>query len=222
MLELRCAKVLVCFYSRSGDTAGLAEAVAEGARARPGDEVRLRRVPDLEPEEVIRQNERWWRTRQEQLQRYRAPDLADLRWADGLVLGSPGYFGGMAAALKHWLEHTVEPWRRNEIAEKAGAAFCTTATVHGGNETTILSMLTALMHLGFVVVPAGYQYPVLGTNQSPYGASAVTGRDAEIPPTPDDLAAARWLGSRVSHVARCLLVGWGEEEYRRRLPMNPS
>jgi NAD(P)H dehydrogenase (quinone) len=212
----RSANVLICFYSRYGSTALLADAVAEGVRTNPTDHVLVRRVPDLEPEEFIRQDARWWRTREALRQRYQDPMDADLYWADALILGSPSYFGNMAAALKLWLEHAAAPQRREEIEEKTGAAFCTSSTEHGGNELTIVNMVVALMHLGFVIAPAGYLYPVLATNQSPYGASAVTGPADDVPPTESDLAGARALGFRVSHVARCLIAGRGEEDFRRR------
>jgi NAD(P)H dehydrogenase (quinone) len=212
----RSANVLICFYSRYGSTALLADAVALGARTSPQDHVVIRRVPDLEPDDVIRQDQRWWDSREALRQRYQEPQPTDLAWSDGLVLGSPSYFGNMAGALKVWLERAAPPGQRDEIEEKAGAAFCTSSTLHGGNEVTILSMVVALMHLGFVIAPAGYLYPVLATNQLPYGASAVTGPQDETPPTEADLAAAKALGFRVSHVARCLIAGRGEEDYRRR------
>ena len=216
MSAMPSARVLICFYTRFGSTAKLAEAVAEGARMVPGDQVTVRRVPDLEPEAVIRQNDRWWRTVESLSKVYRPPEPSDLANADAIILGSPGYFGTMAAALKYWLEDAVGAWHRSEIEEKAGAAFCTTATEHGGNELAILSMHTVLMNLGFVITPAGYLQPLLASNQSPYGAVAVTGPEDDIPPTANDLAAARSLGYRVSHVARCLITGRAQEEYRRR------
>lgn len=215
----RSVNVLICFYSRYGNTATLAEAVAEGARISPQDQVWLRRVPDLEPDEVIRQDERWWRTRESLRARYPEPMPGELERADALILGSPGYFGNMSAALKHWIETSLSNlWRGAEIEEKAGAAFCTTSTIHGGNELTIFTMLTVLMHIGCVVSPAGYLYPTLRRNEMPYGASAVTGPNADIPPTEEDLAAARALGFRVGHVARALLAGRGQEAFRRRFP----
>ncbi len=218
MQEWRAVKVLICFYSRYGSTARLAEAVGEGARTSPGDTVWIRRVPDLEPEATIRQDERWWRVRQDLIRRYPEPRPIEVSQADALVLGSPGYFGNMAGALKHWLETQFsQVWRGEDIGEKAGAAFCTTSTLHGGNETTIATMLTALMHLSCVVVPAGYLYPTLRRNEMPYGASAVTGPTDERPLTEADLIGARALGFRVAHVARWLLVGRSREEFRRHL-----
>ncbi|MBX6770322.1 MAG: NAD(P)H-dependent oxidoreductase [Chloroflexi bacterium] len=219
MEQWRAVTVLICFYSRYGSTARLAEAVAEGARVSPGDEVWLRRAPELEPVEIIRQDDRRWRTFQDLAGRFPEPRPEELERADALVLGSPGYFGMIASPLKHWLETVLGRfWQGQEIGEKAGAAFCTTSTVHGGNEVTILSMLVSLMHLGCVIVPSGYLSPPLRRNQMPYGASAVTGVADEILPTEDDLAAARALGYRVAHVARWLLAGRGQEEFRRRYP----
>lgn len=216
MQQWRAVNVLICFYSRYGNTADLAAAVGEGAQISPQDQVWIRRVPDLEPEDAIKQDPRWWQARETMRAKYTEPTAVDVQRADALVLGSPGYFGNMAAALKHWLEQAMSNlWRGEEIGEKAGAAFCTTGTAHGGNEATIYTMLTALMHMGCVITPAGYLYPTLRRNQMPYGASAVTGPDADIPPTSEDLAAARALGFRVSHVARSLLAGRSQEDFRR-------
>ena len=217
MQAWRSVNVLIVYYSRYGNTAKLAEAVAEGVRFSPQDQAWVRRVADLEPDDVIRQDERWWRTREQLLHRTPPPQAAELQRADALVLGSPGYFGNMAAALKHWLEGEMSGlWRGAAIEEKAAAAFCTTSTVHGGNEITIYTMLTALMHMGCVISPAGYLYPTLRRNEMPYGASAVTGPNADRPPTEEDLGAARALGFRVAHVARALLAGRGQEDFRRR------
>lgn len=217
MQDWRAVKILICFYSRYGSTAKLAEAVAEGARTSPGDTVWLRRVPDLEPEWVIRQDERRWRVYEDHVQRYPEPTPAEVRQADALVLGSPSYFGNMAGPLKQWLDTQFsQVWRGEDIGEKAGAAFCTTSTEHGGNEITINTMLTALMHLSCVIVPAGYLYPTLRRNEMPYGASAVTGPNDDRPLTEDDLVGARALGFRVAHAARWLLVGRAGEEFRRR------
>src|SRR6185437_10822403 len=131
-------------------------AVAQGAHTFPQDQVVIRRVPDLEPDDLIRKDARWWSTREALASLYKPPDPGDLRWADAVILGSPGYFGSMAAALQSLLQQTAHPWRLDEVEEKAGAAFCTTSTIHGGNEAVVLNMLTALMHLGFVITPAGY------------------------------------------------------------------
>jgi NAD(P)H dehydrogenase (quinone) len=215
-VERRAAKVLICFYGRYGATAQLAEAIAAGARMVPPDEVRIRRIPDLVPEDVIRQDEDRWRAYQKLAENYLTVSAEDVTWANALVVGSPGYIGGMAAAVKYWLEQALAPWNNPPIEEKAGAAFSTTATAHGGSEVTIFNILTALMHLGLVIVPSGYVLPTLASNQCPYGAIVVTGRDHELQPTEGELAAARSLGFRVSHVARCLIGGKEMEAYRRR------
>lgn len=215
----RRVSVLICFYSRYGNTAKLAEAIADGVRITPMDAAWVRRVPDLAPENVIRQDARWWKTRESLRAQYPVPQAVELARADALVLGSPGYFGGPAAALKHWLETGLGGiWRGEELEEKVGAAFCCTGTDHGGNELTVTSLLTTLMNLGCVICPTGYLFPTLHRNQMPYGASAVTGPNDEIPPTPEDIAAARALGFRVAHVARMLAAGHGREEFRRHFP----
>lgn len=214
--ERRFAKVLICFYGRYGATAQLAEAIAAGARMVPPDEVRIRRIPEIDSGDVIRQDESRWRAYQKLVENYPAVAPEDVTWANALIVGSPGYLGGMASSVKYWLEQALAPWSNPQIEEKAGAAFSTTATAHGGSEATIFNILTALMHLGLVIVPSGYVLPTLGSNQCPYGATVVTGRDHELQPTEGELAAARSLGFRVSHVARCLIGGKDMEAYRRR------
>ncbi|MGC8668514.1 MAG: NAD(P)H:quinone oxidoreductase [Chthonomonadales bacterium] len=199
-------RVLVVFYSRTGNVAKLAEAVAEGA-ASAGAEVRLTRVDDLAPAEVIESMEAWKASREAQRKRYPEARLEDLEWADAILFGSPTRYGNMAAELKLFLDKTGPLWAAGKLANKVGSVFTATATLHGGHEATLLTMLIPLMHLGMILVPPGYTDPVYFQAGSPYGAGAVVGGNADQPPTAQDLAAARHQGRRVAEITARLLAG---------------
>jgi NAD(P)H dehydrogenase (quinone) len=197
-------KVLVVFYSRTGNIARLADAEAEGARS-IGAEVKLARVDDLAPESVINANTAWRTSRNEQKQKYPEAEISDLEWADAVIFGSPTRYGNMAAEMKLYIDKTAGLWVAGKLQNKPASAFTSTATMHGGNETTLLSFYMPMTHLGMIIVPPGYSDPVMFQAGTPYGASAVVGGDASIPPTDMDLQAARHQGRRVATVAEALL-----------------
>jgi NAD(P)H dehydrogenase (quinone) len=191
-------KVLVLFYSRTGNTAALADAIAEGAAAVRFTEVEVRRIADLASEEVIQANEEWRSSRETLARKYRTLESADsLADYDALILGSPTRYGVMSAELKNVLDQTGPLWQRGALVDKVGSAFSTVSTPHGGHEMTIQSILVPMMHLGLILVPPGYSDPVMFTAGSPYGATAST---ASAAPTEADLAVARHQGKRVATV----------------------
>ena len=191
-------KVLVLFYSRSGSTAQLADAVAEGARGVRFTEVDVRRLEDLAPQSAIDSVPGWKESRDQLAQKYRALEsferLADY---DALVLGAPTRYGVMAAELKLLLDQTGPLWNRGALVDKVGSAFTSVATPHGGHETTLWSIMTPMANLGLIIVPPGYTDAVMFAGGSPYGATAITG-GGEVPEA--DLAAARHQGKRVATV----------------------
>ena len=195
-------KVLIAFYSRTGSTEVLAKAIAEGARTE-GAEVRLRRARDIVAEEIIQQVPGWAANRDRMYAEYEAPGEADAEWADAIILGTPTRFGNVSAELKAYIDSLGGLWFQGKLNGKAGSAFTSTSTPHGGNETTITSLYTPMAHLGFILVPLGYADPAMFKAGTPYGASSVSGPD-DKPPTPDDLEVARFQGKRVAHVARAL------------------
>ena len=197
-------KVLVVFYSRTGNIAALADAEAEGAVS-AGAEVRLARVDDLAPESVINANEAWRTSRQEQKLKYQEAQISDLEWADAVIFGSPTRYGNMAAEMKLYIDKTAGLWMAGKLLNKPASAFTSTASMHGGNETTLLSFYMPMSHLGMIIVPPGYSDPIMFQAGTPYGASAVVGGDASIRPNPLDLQAARHQGHRVATVAAALL-----------------
>jgi NAD(P)H dehydrogenase (quinone) len=194
-------KILVLFYSRTGHTAVIADAVAEGAKGVRFSEVDVRRVDDLAPQNVIDSIPDWKSSRERLSARYQTlGDVSELASYDALILGAPTRYGIMAAELKNVLDQTGPLWQRGALVNKVGSAFTSVATNHGGHETTLWSIMTPMANLGLIIVPPGYSDAVMFAGGSPYGATATTGGGA---PTDADLAAARHQGKRVAEV-----TGW--------------
>jgi NAD(P)H dehydrogenase (quinone) len=194
--------VLIVFYSRNGSTEKLALAVAEGARAK-GAEVRIRRVRDFVPEEIIQKVPGWAENRDRMYALYEAPTEADMEWADAIVFGTPTRFGNVSAELKAFVDSLGGLWFQGKLNGKVGSAFNSTQTTHGGNESTNLSMYNFMAHLGLIIVPTGYADPVMFQGGTPYGATHISGPQGN-PPGENALAAARFQGRRVTQVARAL------------------
>lgn len=196
------ANVLIAFYSRNGSTEALARSIAEGATSQ-GADVRLRRVRELVTEEVMAKAPGWIENARLMNAQYEPPSSADAEWADALVFGTPTRFGNVSSELKAYIDSLGGLWFQGKLVGKAGSAFTSTSTPHGGNESTILTMYNFMAHLGLIIVPLGYADPVLFRAGTPYGASSVSGQTA-IPPTSDDLEVAHFQGRRVAHVAQAL------------------
>jgi len=194
-------KILILFYSRTGNTAALADAIAEGARSVRFAEVDLRRIADLAPETAVAAVPGWKEGRDALAARYRTMGpVEELEGYDAIILGSPTRYGIMSAELKNVLDQTGPLWNRGALVNKVGAAFTSVATAHGGHETTLWSIMTPMANLGMIIVPPGYSDAVMFAGGSPYGATATTGGGA---PAEADLAAARHQGRRVAEV-----TGW--------------
>jgi NAD(P)H dehydrogenase (quinone) len=195
------SKILVVFYSRTGNTARLADAIADGARSVRFAEVAVRRLDDLAPADVIESQPKWKESRERLASAYRTLGaVAELADYDALVLGTPTRYGIMSAELKNMLDQTGSLWAKGAFTDKVGGAFATVQTAHGGHETTVWSIMTVMANLGMILVPPGYTDPVMYAAGAPYGATATTGAGG---PTDADLAAARYQGSRIATVA-----GW--------------
>lgn len=193
------AKVLVLYYSSYGHIETMAQAVAEGARE-AGAEVAIRRVPELVSPEVAAKSH--FKTDQA------APvaTVDELAEYDAIVFGTPTRFGNMAAQMKNFLDQTGGLWAQGKLVGKVGSVFTSTATQHGGQESTILSTHTVLLHHGMVVV--GLPYAFQGqtilteiTGGSPYGASTIAGSDGSRQPSENELAGARFQGKHVATIA---------------------
>jgi NAD(P)H dehydrogenase (quinone) len=194
-------EILVLYYSRSGATAELARCVARGVAEEPGMAARVRTVPALGAASAGGAGAA-------------VPDdgppyatASDLRDCAGIALGSPARFGAMAAPLKHFLEATTAEWLSGALVGKPAAAFTSSSTLHGGQESTLLGMLLPLLHHGMVLVGIPYTEPALGattTGGTPYGASRVTGSDGDRELSRDERELARALGRRLAGIARRL------------------
>ncbi|MDA3914614.1 NAD(P)H:quinone oxidoreductase [Oleiagrimonas sp.] len=192
--------ILVLYYSRNGSTAKLARLVARGIEEVPGMQARLRQVPPVAPVT---------RTAQPPEPEDGAPYATheDLDECIGLALGSPTRFGNMAAPMKHFLDGTGAEWASGSLAGKPAATFTCTSTMHGGQETTLLSMMLPLLHHGMLIVGIPYTESALSSTRSggsPYGASHVAGSEGDLPVTGHERELARALGQRLADVARRL------------------
>lgn len=193
------AKVLVLYYSSYGHIETMAQAVAEGARS-AGAEVTVKRVPELVPEDVARASH----FKLDQA----APvaTVAELADYDAIIIGTPTRFGNMAAQMKNFLDQTGGLWAQGRLIGKVGAVFTSTATQHGGQESTILATHTVLLHHGMVLVGLPYSFQgQMGVDQiaggSPYGASTIAAGDGSRQPGDRDLEGARFQGAHVARIA---------------------
>ena len=191
------SEILVVYYSRHGSTADLARHICRGIETVPGARAKLRSVPPVSAE-----NERPVVAVPPEGAPYAS--LADLRAADGLIVGSPTRFGNMAAALKYFIDSTSSLWLDGSLSGKPAAVFTSTQTMHGGQESTLLSMMLPLLHHGMVLVGLPYSEAALTQTRSggsPYGASHVQGVAEGQGPSAHEIELARALGRRVAQMA---------------------
>ncbi|MDM0066725.1 NAD(P)H:quinone oxidoreductase [Variovorax sp. J31P207] len=197
-------KVLIAFYSRHSSTELLAKSVAQGAMAE-GAEVRLRRAREFVAPEAMRQVPEWAERASEMNAKYEAPTEADAEWADAIIFGTPTRFGAIAAELKAYIDSLGGLWFQGKLNGKAGSVFGSTSSMHGGNESTLLSIYGPMAHLGLIIVPLGYADVAMFAAGTPYGATHVSNRDSMMPGA-EALAVAAFQGRRVTSVARSLRV----------------
>ncbi len=201
-------KILVAYYSLYGHVLQLAQAVTAGVKSVAGAEAVLRRVqefPEVEQEMGKHPHalEVW--KRQQEIQ---VCTLEDLKEADGFLFGSPTRYGNMIAQMKRLFDSTVELWLAGAFEGKPAGLFTSTASTHGGQETTCFTMMAPLLHLGLIIVGVPYSTPGLlhyeGRGGTPYGASTLAGGRNELQPAPEDLAIAQAQGRRVAEIAKKL------------------
>lgn len=194
------AKILVLYYSSYGHIEQMAQAVARGARAVNGAQVDIKRVPELVAQDVAKKSG------------YKLDQTAPLATVDELpaydaiVFGTPTRYGNMAAQMRNFLDQTGGLWAKGALEGRVGSVFASTATQHGGQESTILSFHTTLLHLGFVIV--GLPYSAAGqmsmteiTGGSPYGATTIAGSDGKRQPSANELELAAHQGRLVAQIA---------------------
>ncbi|MBV9386678.1 MAG: NAD(P)H:quinone oxidoreductase [Chroococcidiopsidaceae cyanobacterium CP_BM_ER_R8_30] len=197
-------KILVVYYSMSGHTLQLARAVTEGAREIAGAEVILRRVQEFEDVDREIDKDEHARAIREQQKDIPVCTVDDLREADGVIFGSPTRYGNMTAQMKHLIDSTASLWLKGEMEGKPAGVFTSTASTHGGQETTLLTMMVPLLHLGMLVVGVPYSLPEMihteARGGTPYGATTIVGAQGELQPKSEDLNIARGLGRRVAEI----------------------
>jgi NAD(P)H dehydrogenase (quinone) len=197
------SKILVLYYSAYGHIETMANAVAEGARSVEGVEVDIKRVPELVPDEVAK------------AAHYKLDQPApiatvdDLPNYDAIIIGVGTRYGRMASQMANFLDQTGGLWFRGALNGKVGSTFTSTASQHGGQETTLMSTITSLMHLGMVVVGLPYSYQGMLTldevsGGTPYGATTITGGDGSRQPSANELDGARFQGKHVAEITQKL------------------
>jgi NAD(P)H dehydrogenase (quinone) len=193
------AKVLVLYYSAYGHIETMAEAIAEGARA-TGAEVDIRRVPELVSQEIA---ERSYYKLDQAAPVAKIDELANY---DAIIIGTGTRFGRMSSQMANFLDQAGGLWAKGLLVGKVGAAFTSTATQHGGQETTLFSIITNLLHFGMTVVGLDYGHHQQMTldeivGGAPYGATTIAGGDGSRKPSEIELEGARYLGKRVAETA---------------------
>jgi NAD(P)H dehydrogenase (quinone) len=203
-------KALIVYYSMYGHIHKMAEAVANGVREVPGAEAVLRRVPETLSEEALKKIGAL--EAQKALAHVPIATVDELASADAVIFGTPTRFGNMCGQMRQFLDATGELWAKGSLVGKVGSVFASSATQHGGQESTILSFHTTLLHQGMIVV--GLPYSFQGqmrideiTGGSPYGASTIAGGKGERMPSQNELAAARFQGKHVATIASKLVRG---------------
>ena len=200
-------KVLIIFYSLYGHVFKMAEAVAAGAVQVEGAEVDIRRVPETLPREVLEKMGAL--EAQKTLEHVPVCEVEELADADAIIFGTPTRFGNMCGQMRQFLDATGKLWQAGTLIGKVGSVFVSTATQHGGQESTILSFHISLLHQGMVIV--GLPYAFQGqmrideiTGGSPYGASTIAGGQGERMPSDNELEAAKFQGQHVAAIAKKL------------------
>ena len=197
-------KILIVYYSMYGHVHRLAQAVVEGVNEVPGAEALLRRVPETLSQEVL--GKMGAVEPQKSMAGVSVCSVDELAAADAIIFGTPTRFGNMCGQMRQFLDATGQLWLKGALVGKAGSVFTSSATQHGGQESTLLSFHITLLHQGMIVV--GLPYAFAGqmrndeiTGGSPYGASTIAGTQGERSPSDNELAAARFQGKHVAEIA---------------------
>jgi NAD(P)H dehydrogenase (quinone) len=202
------AKIAIIYYSSTGTTYKLAKAIEEGA-SEAGAEVKVLKVKETAPEAAINSNEKW-KQHVADTKDVAEAQLSDLEWADAIIFGTPTRYGGATSQLRAFIDTTGGLWFQGKLANKIGSSFTTTATPHGGQENTIVSLNTTFYHWGSIIVSPGYLDPIKFQSGNPYGSS-FTSNNGELDPDETALGAARFQGKRVAEITAQFLRGKSAE-----------
>jgi NAD(P)H dehydrogenase (quinone) len=197
--------ILIVYYSKYGHILRMAQAAAEGVGSVKGCEAVIRRAEEFEEEKKLIESDKFalpvWEKQKDTL----VCTLDDLRAADGILFGTPTRYGNMIAQLKRLIDSTAQLWMEGALEGKPAGLFTSTATTHGGQETTLLTSMIPLLHLGMIISGVPYSTPGMlhteGRGGTPYGASTVAGQKNELKPAKEDLEIATALGRRIAEIA---------------------
>jgi NAD(P)H dehydrogenase (quinone) len=199
-------RILVLYYSSYGHMLQMAKAISQGAKE-AGAQVDIKRVPELVPMEIIQGNPGLKRGAEIQSS-IPVAQVEELEGYDAIIFGSPTRYGNMTAQMKNFIDQTGPLWARGGLVNKIAGVFTSTATPHGGQETTLITMMIPLMHHGMIIIPQGYTSPGISTNYgggTPYGPSTTAGSDGSRKPDEAELAIARDYGRRIAAVTEKLV-----------------
>ncbi|MCX7043939.1 MAG: NAD(P)H:quinone oxidoreductase [Candidatus Sumerlaeota bacterium] len=201
-------KIQVVFYSMYGHVYKMAEAIAEGARSVAGAEVSLYQVAELIPDEALEKSGA--KAARAAFAHVPLADPNRLAEADAILFGTPTCFGNMCAQMRNFMDRTTQLWLKGALIGKVGSVFVSTASQHGGQETTITSFHSTLLHHGMIIVGIPYSEPRLVnmkeiTGGTPYGASTLADVDGSRRPSENELAIARFQGKHVAEIAKKLI-----------------
>ena len=196
-------RILVLYHSTYGHIEAMAEAVADGARSIEGAVVDVKRVPELVPDELAKAS--GYKLDQ------RAPiaTVADLETYDAVIVGAGTRYGTASSQMRNFWDQSGGVWMKGALVGKVGSAFTSTATQHGGQETTLIGLIQTLLHHGMLIAGLPYAWPGQSridevTGGSPYGATTITGGDGSRQPSANELEGARWQGRYVAETAKKL------------------
>ncbi|RDE13102.1 MAG: NAD(P)H:quinone oxidoreductase [Candidatus Thorarchaeota archaeon] len=198
-------RMLIVYYSTFGHMYELAKEIAAGAKE-VGADVKIKRVPELVPTSIVESRPRL-KAGVELQKDVPVAEVAELADYDAIVFGSPTRYGNMAAQMKNFIDQTGPLWAKGKLVNKVGGVFSGSSSMHGGQETTLITMMIPLMHHGMIIVPAGYVSPEVDTTQSggtPYGPTAVAGAESMRPVDQVERKIARDFGRRIAEITKLL------------------
>jgi len=200
-------KILIVYYSMYGNTFELANYVAEGAKSIEGADVTLKQVPDLLPQEVI-EKAKGIQAAKEKQKHIPIANPLELGDYDAIIWGTPTRYGNVCAQVRNFMDQTAPLWLEGKLENKVSGVFTSTASLHGGQETTLTSAMLPLFHMGMIVVGVPYSVPELSSTTlggTPYGPSHVAGSGSDMPISQDEAAIAKAFGKRIAEVTKKMI-----------------
>ncbi len=202
--------ILIIFYTRYGNTARMAEEISLGAKEIPSTNIPIKRIADDVPIDVISKNPEWTKIVKDLDEKYPPIPIDDLvnelPQYDAIIFGSPTRFGNMAAQMKTLWDRTSRLWLKGSLVGKVGGVFTSASSVHGGQESTAISMMFPMLHHGMIIVGVPYSIPELTETGSPYSPSRIVGPKADRPFDDKDVKVARGFGKRIAEITYKLVA----------------